>query len=593
MDCINNEDIIKYAPHEKELRIFSKEQDKLELHDDVLYRCVENFGEEILQLVVPLSHRFIALRGIHDDIYHVGFKESLTQLKRRFYWPFMSMELEDKVKHCVRCIQKGARTQKAPMKTIVTTHPLELLSIDFLSIECKGDKQNVLVMMDHFTKFGVAVCTRDQTAKTVAKVLWHDFFMVYGFCSRLLSDQGRDFESQIVKELCSIAGIKKCRTTPYHPSGNPVERWNRTLLGMLRGLENNQKDDWRRYLPEVTHAYNACVHSSTGFSPYYLMFGRHPRLPVDLAFGVYNGERPSTSKPYVKALKERLSFAYKAASESMKKMALKNKVRYDVAAKASELCIGDRVLVRRLGPRDLGKLTDKWEDVVHVVISRRGEMPVYTLRQEDGQGPVRTLHRNFLLPIGYVSLVEEEVKETVKRPVKSLTPKPLLSRDEVEETEYYPLPEVSVEIFPGSLNTKLPNPVVLAEDAPAPVSDVVTPELTLEAESVLVKFGVSDDALEVVSDVPLNDDVSLEESKEMLKDSFKDSPGLVVKVPLRRSQRIRKPKVKASMCAVVKNSCDKLELVSKVDSLVGKLMDESVSSDRFDSVVSVLSKLLD
>lgn len=144
----------------------------------------------------------------------------------RFFWPFMATDLESRIKKWGRCIRKGAQVQKAPMCTITTSMPLELLSIDFLTIETKGKKQDILVIMDHFTKYAKAIPTRNQEAKTVAEALWNEFFMTNGFPQRILTDQGRDFEAKIIKELCAILGIEKCRTTPYHPAGNPVERWN-------------------------------------------------------------------------------------------------------------------------------------------------------------------------------------------------------------------------------------------------------------------------------------------------------------------------------------------------------------------------------
>lgn len=164
-----------------------------------------------------------------------------------------------------------------------------------------------------------------------------------------------------MKELCQVASIKKIRTTPYHPSANPVERWNRTLINMLRSLEEDKKANWRSSLPTVVHAYNSCIHQSTGYSPYYLFFGRHPRLPVDIAFGVeLNGGEKGCTKQFVKSLKEQLSAAYQTAGENMTKMGNRNKARYDASAHAAELEVGDRVLVRRLGHRVTGKLDDKW-----------------------------------------------------------------------------------------------------------------------------------------------------------------------------------------------------------------------------------------
>jgi transposase InsO family protein len=115
---------------------------------------------------------------------------------------------------------------------------MELLAIDFLSIEKgKGGCEDVLVVTDSFTKYSWAFPTRNQKATTVAKVLWENVFVHYGLPRRLHSDQGRDFESKLIGDICRVAGIKKTRTTPYHPQGNgQTDRFNRTLLGMLGTL---------------------------------------------------------------------------------------------------------------------------------------------------------------------------------------------------------------------------------------------------------------------------------------------------------------------------------------------------------------------
>ena len=124
------------------------------------------------------------MKGVHEDFFHTHFEDAIQQARMRFFWPFMSSDLEKKIKRCERCVRRGAAAQRAPMSTIVTTTPLELISIDFLTIEVKGKKQDILVVMDHFTKFAQAICTKDQSAKTVAKALWDNFFSIYGFPQR-------------------------------------------------------------------------------------------------------------------------------------------------------------------------------------------------------------------------------------------------------------------------------------------------------------------------------------------------------------------------------------------------------------------------
>ena len=147
------------------------------------------------------------------------------------------------------------------------------------------------MLTDHFTRYAQAFPTRNQLAKTTAKVLFENFVVHHGFRARLHSDQGRNFESNIIKELCSLAGVDKSWATAYHPMVNGmVRRLNQTLLKMLGTLEEHQKHDWKSCVAPSVHSYNAARHGSTGYSPFFLMFGRHPRLAVDAYLGLSSPE---------------------------------------------------------------------------------------------------------------------------------------------------------------------------------------------------------------------------------------------------------------------------------------------------------------
>lgn len=164
----------------------------------------------------------------------------------------------------------------------------------------------------------------------MAKVLWENFIVPYGIPEKLHSDQGADFESKTIKELCQLMGIHKIRTTPYHPRGNPVERSNLTLLSMLGMLKECDKVHWSSFVKPLVHAYNCTKHDSTGFTPYGLMFGRQPRLPIDLAFDVpQNRKQFKTHSQYVRDLKSRLQRTYDLAMRNAVKVGERNKARFD------------------------------------------------------------------------------------------------------------------------------------------------------------------------------------------------------------------------------------------------------------------------
>lgn len=281
-----------------------------------------------MQFVLPEALRSIVLQNLHDDMGHLGMERTVELVRSRFYWPRMASDVERKVKMCERCIRRKASPDKAaPLVNIQTTRPLELVCMDFLSLEPDSrNTKDILVITDHFTKYSVAIPTRDQKASTVARCLWEHFLVHYGFPERLHSDQGRDFKSHTIRELCSLLGIRKVRTSPYHPRGNPVERYNRTLLSMLGTLKDKEKVHWCDYVRPLTHAYNCTKNYVTGFSPYKLMFGRQARLPIDIAFGLRLTNKQTLSHShYVKALKTHLKQSYDVATKNARQIAEKTR----------------------------------------------------------------------------------------------------------------------------------------------------------------------------------------------------------------------------------------------------------------------------
>jgi len=388
---------------DQKFNTYLREWQHLVLFQGVLYRKTQVYGDERLQLVLPEALRVEVFNALHDDLGHQGRDRTVSLFKERFYFPGMDGYIADMVRKCQRCIRRKSKSTSAELTPIVSTAPMEVVCVDFLSLEkCKGGFENILVLTDHFSRYAQAFPTRNQTARTTAKILFENFVVHYGFPSRIHSDQGPNFESHLIKELCSLAGVEKSRTTPYHPMGNGmVERFNQTLLKMLGTLEEAQKADWKSHVPCLVHAYNATKHESTGYSPYFLMFGRHPRLAIDAFLGL-PGDSLTANKQleYVNKLRHRLRSAYDKAKDASAKASAVNKKRHDLKARQSTFCPGDRVLVKNVSLRGKHKLADRWEPHPYVVIAQPlDDIPVYEVKREGSRyKKSRTLHRNLLLP---------------------------------------------------------------------------------------------------------------------------------------------------------------------------------------------------
>ncbi len=257
---------------------------------------------------------------------HLGTERTLSLIRERFYWPHMQKETENFVTCVCECLKrkKPHKTTKAPLMTIQTTYPFQLVSIDFLHLEkCKNGYEYILVVMDHFTRFAQAYATRNKSAKTVVQHVFGDFALKFGFPEKIHHDMGREFENHLMDQLQKVSGVRGSHTTPYHPMGNgQVERFNRTLLSMLRTLSDPKKADWKNSLSKVVHAYNCTRSEATGFSPYYLLFGRSPRLPIDLMFNLQANEKQQSYADYVANWRTRMQEAYEIASKTAEKEAL-------------------------------------------------------------------------------------------------------------------------------------------------------------------------------------------------------------------------------------------------------------------------------
>ena len=166
------------------------------------------------------------------------------------------------------------------------------------------------MMVDQFTKWVECIPLPTQTAEETAREAVDHFFSRFGFPFQVYSDQGRNFESKLFRELCKALQIHKARTTPYRPSSNgQVERYNRTLMDAVRCFIGNKQDQWDVYLQQIAGALRASVNRQTGFTANRLMLGREVNMPAHLMFPLA-GEKSQNPGNYVGKLTANLQKAH-------------------------------------------------------------------------------------------------------------------------------------------------------------------------------------------------------------------------------------------------------------------------------------------
>ena len=358
--------------------------------------------EDVLVFVVPGLKWQAVIDGCHHYLGHQGRDHTLSLLRERFWWPGMAQRMMLSISNCEKCHIFKAKPQIPPMEPILCAEPLDLVHINYVSMEVtvsikeKPVVKNVLVVEDHFTCYTQAYVTNNHTACTTARILYNEFFSVFRFPRRLMSDQVSEFTGQVISELCDLLGITKIRTLPYHPQTNgTVERVHQTLRRMIAKMDPKKRAKWPSHLGPILITYNATRSLITGYSPYFLMFGHQPRIPVDLLFlTVRRDENTRVTDEYVMFLNDKLKLALASVRDTAILEAQRQKLHYDRKAGAVELYPGDKVLVKLdafRGQRQ--KLKNRWGDALYKVVKCVVDgIPAYEV-ENDANKKRQVLHR--------------------------------------------------------------------------------------------------------------------------------------------------------------------------------------------------------
>ena len=330
----------------------------LVIQDGCLYRQFhrkDGTGSH-LQLIVPRPLKANILHQMHNSIIsgHLGRKKTLEKLLQRLFWYGVREDVYMWIIKCDVCatIKPLHKVPRAPLGKMQVGATLDRLSTDILGplpVTPRGNRY-ILVATDHFTKWVEIMAVPDQTAVTCANKLLNEVICRYGCPLTLHSDRGRNYESLLFVELCRLLEIKKTRTSVRNPRCNgQAERFNRSLLRMIKAFLCGEQENWDLNLGCLAAAYRASPHESTGVTPNLLMLGREVRLPAELMYGGTCNYNHAVQRygDYVEHLKERMQHAHDVARKHLSVTAKRQAEIYDSKLVIYHYKVGDAVWVEQ------------------------------------------------------------------------------------------------------------------------------------------------------------------------------------------------------------------------------------------------------
>ncbi|XP_054762005.2 uncharacterized protein LOC129268475 [Lytechinus pictus] len=348
--------------------------------DGILYRSFLSSKDSdtvITQVVVPKQYRKQVMQTAHENLLggHQGAKKTTEKILTNFFWPGMNSDIIRYVRSCDICQRTLARGRvtKVPLgKMPIIEVPFERIAIDIVGpIHPMTENKNryILTIVDYATRYPEAIPLPSIETERVAEALVSVFTRV-GIPKEMLTDQGTQFTSDLMKEVSKLLSIRHFTTSPYHPAANGlVERFNGSLKQMLKRMCAENPKDWDRYITPLLFAVREAPQESMGFSPFELLYGRKVRGPLDILKELWTGEAETAETKstyhYILDLRNRIDETCRNAHTQLQKSSERYARYYNQKAKHREFQVGDRVLL--LLPTDRNKLLLQWKGPFEVV----------------------------------------------------------------------------------------------------------------------------------------------------------------------------------------------------------------------------------
>lgn len=323
------------------------------MNQGVLYRYNPDSESESPQLVIPADQVTTILKELHDSPLagHPGIDRTYQKVAQLYYFTGMRRIITDYVKACIYCQRYKATNAKPPglLQTPVMSQRNEVLAIDLFGPLPETDQGErwIFLIEDTATRWTELFALRDATAEACSRILIEEYFMRFGLPRRIISDNGVQFVSAVMRQCMSVLDIKQNFIPLYHPEANPAERKNRDLKAMLAQLVEEDHTSWAGKLPMIRFALNGVKCRTTGMSPAYLTFAREMRSPTEVTHDIRAILSKENFVPQITPYLRKFTNNFSAIRERVENQQDKTKEHADQSRRpADTFQVGDLVLLK-------------------------------------------------------------------------------------------------------------------------------------------------------------------------------------------------------------------------------------------------------
>lgn len=355
------------ANDERDVRTLFSQRQTLEVREGILYRQFQKADGTVLfyQAVIPKSLRLKLLNYMHGGLLtgHFGQQKTEKRISEVGYWPGWKTDVSYFVKCCEKCnrYKRSRNVHQGPMQQASVDGIWQKVHVDLCGPfpPSHDNHTYIMTLTCAFSKYLITVPLRSKSSFEVARNLVQHVFLIYSPVELLVHDGGKEFCNTLLRDLENLLDIQSCRITSYRPSANGIaERPHATLHKLLATCVSENQRNWSTCLSYVTFAYNSSYHVSTSFSPFYLMFLRHPNMGIDMVCDESAKDKFGSPEEYALVVRERMQSAYRLVHQHLNAVFDRSKKRYDVRIKECRFEVGKQVWY--YCPRNRRNRASKW-----------------------------------------------------------------------------------------------------------------------------------------------------------------------------------------------------------------------------------------